>query len=137
MSERNSIMETSGRAKNLGALPRSVGTKVALAAVLFCVTPLLGADVQSARRPNILLIMADDLGREWLSCYGSEEHKTPHLDHLAAGGMRFKNVYAMPLCTPTRHVLLTGRYPFRQHWCLMNAHISTGFWKPLPWVTAW
>lgn len=60
--------------------------------------------------------MADDLGKEWLSCYGSEGHKTPNLDRLAAGGIRLENVYCTPLCTPTRHVLLTGRYPFRTGW---------------------
>jgi len=76
-------------------------------------------------QPNILFIMADDLGKEWLSCYGSEEHKTPHLDKLAARGMRFQNVCATPLCTPTRHVLLTGRYPFRTGW---TVHHDTPRW---------
>ena len=66
--------------------------------------------------PNILIILADDLGKEWLSCYGSQGHKTPNLDRLAAGGIRFENVYTTPLCTPTRHELLTGRYPFRTGW---------------------
>lgn len=67
-------------------------------------------------RPNFLFIMADDLGKEWLSCYGSECHRTPHLDHLADQGMRFESFYVTPLCTPTRNMLLTGRYPFRTGW---------------------
>ena len=82
---------------------------------------LLGAvavsavETTAAERPNILIILADDLGREWLSCYGSE-HTTPHIDALATGGVRFETCYATPLCTPTRHELLTGRYPFRTGW---------------------
>ena len=69
-----------------------------------------------AEKPNILFIMADDLGPEWVSCYGSEAMKTPHIDALAAGGMQFQNAYSMPKCTPTRATLLTGRYPFRHGW---------------------
>ncbi len=70
-----------------------------------------------AKQPNILFIMLDDLGPEWLSCYGGEEMKTPDLDRLAEGGMRFINAYSMPQCTPTRATLLTGQYPFRHGWC--------------------
>ncbi len=66
--------------------------------------------------PNILFIMADDLGKEWISCYGAEDIETPNLDALAAGGMRFTNAYSMPQCTPTRVTLLTGRYPWRTGW---------------------
>ena len=67
-------------------------------------------------RPNIVFIMADDLGKEWISCYGAEEMETPNIDALAASGMRFTNAYSMPLCTPTRTTLLTGQYPFRHGW---------------------
>jgi len=70
---------------------------------------------QPVDRPNILFILADDLGKEWLSCYGSE-HRTPHLDQLAAGGLRFDNAWATPLCTPTRVLMLTGRYAFHTGW---------------------
>lgn len=69
-----------------------------------------------AAKPNLLFIMVDDLGKEWLSCCGGEEMKTPHLDRLAAGGIRFVNAYSMPKCTPTRATLLTGQYPFRHGW---------------------
>ena len=65
---------------------------------------------------NFLLIMVDDLGKEWISCYGSEDVKTPHIDELAAEGMRFTNYYCMPQCTPSRVTLLTGQYPFRHGW---------------------
>lgn len=70
----------------------------------------------SAVRPNILFIMADDLGKEWISCYGAEEIRTPNIDALAAGGMKFSNAYSMPQCTPSRVALLTGTYPWRNGW---------------------
>lgn len=65
------------------------------------------------KRPNVLLILADDLGYECLSCYGSQTYKTPHLDRLAAEGMLFRYAFAQPLCTPTRMQLMTGKYNFR------------------------
>ncbi len=74
---------------------------------------LLAAGVQ---RPNILFIMVDDLGKEWISCYGAEEIKTPNIDALAETGMRFENAYSMPQCTPSRAALLTGQYPWRNGW---------------------
>lgn len=67
----------------------------------------------AAERPNILLIMADDLGIEGLSCYGSESYETPNLDRLAAEGIRFTHAYSQPLCTPTRVQLMTGKYNHR------------------------
>lgn len=68
------------------------------------------------RTPNILFILVDDLGKEWVSCYGAEGIETPNVDRLAQTGMRFENVYCMPQCTPTRLTLLTGQYPFRHGW---------------------
>ncbi len=65
-----------------------------------------------SQHPNILMILADDLGWGDLSCYGAPDLKTPHLDRLAAEGVRFENFYAnCPVCSPTRAALLTGRYP--------------------------
>ena len=67
-----------------------------------------------ARRPNVVVILADDLGWADLGCYGSKYHRTPHLDRLAAAGMRFTDAYAAcPVCSPTRAALLTGKYPAR------------------------
>lgn len=63
--------------------------------------------------PNVILILADDLGAKELSCYGSKRHQTPNLDRMAAEGTRFETFYAMPLCTPTRVCLMTGQYGFR------------------------
>ena len=62
-----------------------------------------------ADKPNIILIMADDLGYECLGCYGSASYKTPFLDRLGATGMRFDHCYAQPLCTPSRVKIMTGR----------------------------
>src|SRR5262245_58665525 len=72
---------------------------------------------QSAERPpNVVLIVADDLGWADLGCYGSRFHRTPHLDRLAREGMRFTQAYAAcPVCSPTRAALLTGKYPARLH----------------------
>lgn len=70
----------------------------------------------AVERPNILFILADDLGKEWISCYGAEDIKTPNIDAIAAGGMKFKNAYSMPQCTPSRVTLMTGTYPWRSGW---------------------
>jgi arylsulfatase A-like enzyme len=66
-------------------------------------------------KPNIIVIMADDLGYGDLSCYGATEVKTPHIDQLAAEGLRFTSGYcSASTCTPTRFSFLTGTYAFRQ-----------------------
>lgn len=64
-------------------------------------------------QPNILLILADDVGREVLGSYGGSSYSTPHLDRLARTGLRFEHAYSMPVCHPSRVCLMTGRYPFR------------------------
>ena len=65
-------------------------------------------------QPNILFILADDLGYGDLSCYGRPDYQTSHLDRLAQEGVRLANAYsASPLCTPTRCAFITGRYPAR------------------------
>lgn len=74
------------------------------------------SEASTDERPNIVFIMADDLGKEWVSCYGAEDIKTPHIDALAETGIRFDNVYAMPQCTPTRLTILTGQYPYEHGW---------------------
>lgn len=64
-------------------------------------------------RPNIILILSDDVGLSRVGCYGGAPFKTPNLDRLAATGLRFDRCYSMPLCGPSRAALLTGKYPFR------------------------
>jgi arylsulfatase A len=66
-------------------------------------------------RPNILLILADDLGREALGCYGGLDYQTPNLDQMAADGVRFEHCYGTPLCSPSRVELMTGKYNFRNY----------------------
>ena len=67
-------------------------------------------------RPNIVLILADDLGAHDLGCYGADLHETPHLDRLAKDGLRFTQAYApSPVCSPTRASILTGKHPARLH----------------------
>ena len=63
-----------------------------------------------ARQPNIVLILADDLGYETVGCYGGTSYPTPNIDRLARQGIRFDHAYAMPLCTNTRIQLMTGKY---------------------------
>jgi arylsulfatase A len=68
----------------------------------------------AAPLPNIIFILADDLGYADLSCYGSPSVHTPHLDSLAAAGMQFTRFYAgLAVCSPSRACFLTGRFPLR------------------------
>ncbi len=66
-----------------------------------------------AQKPNIIFILADDLGIGSVSSYGADNFKTPNIDKLAESGMRFEHCYASPLCGPSRALLMTGRYAFR------------------------
>ena len=85
----------------------------AAATVVSALTPFLNS-CGEAKKPNILFIMVDDLGKEWVSCYGSDDVQTPHIDALAKNGMLFTNAYAAsPLCSPTRASIMTGKYPAR------------------------
>ncbi|MHC4285218.1 MAG: sulfatase-like hydrolase/transferase, partial [Planctomycetota bacterium] len=72
------------------------------------------SDRASAQRPNIIFILADDLGWTELGCYGSTFNETPNFDKLAAQGTRFTDAYASaPVCSPYRAALMTGQYPAR------------------------
>ena len=86
---------------------RALGLAVAAAAAPFVVNA-------QQRRPNIVFIMADDLGYGDLSCYGRRDYQTPNIDRLASSGTRFLQAYAnSPVCTATRVALATGRYQYR------------------------
>ena len=76
---------------------------------------IAGSPVLSLPKPNIVLIMADDLGIETMGSYGSTLYKTPNLDRLAANGARFEHCYAQPICTPSRVQLMTGQYNVRNY----------------------
>jgi arylsulfatase A-like enzyme len=72
-----------------------------------------GPALAAARPPNIVFLLADDLGREDCGFMGGKEIKTPHIDKLASAGARLDAFYVQPLCSPTRAALMTGRYPMR------------------------
>lgn len=96
-------------------VPRRQFLKIAGAgAASLAAASFLGAE-PAGRRPNIILILADDLGIDGVGCYGSDAFAklTPRIDALAKGGLRFETCFAMPLCGPTRSLLNTGRYGFR------------------------
>lgn len=86
----------------------SVFGEIALAALLAA-----AAGAPAAPRPNIVHIVADDLGWKDVGFNGCQDIKTPNLDALAAGGAKLTQFYVQPMCTPTRACLMTGRYPFR------------------------
>ena len=87
------------------------------AAIVVAVVSGLGrADEGGRRRPNLLVIMMDDLGTDWIGCYGADGIATPHIDAIANDGLRFTRAWSMPQCTPTRVTLLTGQYPHHTGW---------------------
>lgn len=89
---------------------RRVATVVAWTSAMMSLS-LSGAADEPASAPNLLVILADDLGYGDLACCGASDLQTPHLDALFASGMRFTNFYAnCPVCSPTRAALLSGRY---------------------------
>ena len=85
--------------------------------------------VPPVERPNIIYIMADDMGYGDLGCYGATKIPTPHVDRLAAGGMRFTDAHSSSaVCTPSRYSVLTGRYCWRTR---QKRGVGTGFSLPL------
>ena len=92
----------------------AIGT--ALFAAWAACTPACAGGSAAGGRPNVVVLMADDLGAKELGCYGHPRHKTPNLDALAAGGIRFRTCYATPICSPSRVMIMTGRYGFRTGW---------------------
>ncbi|HUW18852.1 MAG TPA: sulfatase-like hydrolase/transferase [Sedimentisphaerales bacterium] len=93
---------------------------VGLGAVSFAVPGCTGlssglSNKSPARKPNIVFIMADDVGEPVLGCYGGSSYQTPNLDRLAATGTRFNHCYSSPVCAPSRVKIMTGRYGFRNY----------------------
>ena len=97
----------------MSSAPRSIATLLPCVLAVWIVSFV--APVAAGDRPNIILIMVDDIGRDWVSCYGAE-HQTPNVDRLAKQGVRYETAWCTPICTPTRVTLLTGQYPFRHGW---------------------
>jgi arylsulfatase A-like enzyme len=92
--------------------------------LIACLFLSLDAFAATAKTPNIVFILADDLGAHDVSCYGSTFHQTPHIDALAKRGVKFTQAYAAsPLCSPTRSSILTGAYPARSGITVPNCHL--------------
>jgi len=90
-----------------------VSTLLMVPLLLACGT--LKTERSTRERPNLIVILADDLGSEAFGCYGGESYRTPNVDRLAREGVRFRNAFTQPLCTPTRVELLTGRSNARNY----------------------
>lgn len=95
---------------------------------LIVVSALLGGVAEAAEKmPNVVVLLTDDQGTLDASCYGSTDLKTPHMDRLAAGGVRFTQAYAHTVCCPSRAALFTGRHPQRggvRNWTQGDRHGS-------------
>ncbi|MFH1741961.1 MAG: sulfatase [bacterium] len=92
----------------------------------------LAATPSTEKKPNFVFILIDDMGWTDLGCYGSTFYETPHIDRLAAQGMRFTDAYAAcTVCSPTRASILTGKYPARLH---LTDWISG---HRFPWAKLW
>src|ERR1043166_9097739 len=93
------------------------------ASAVFYSTAQVHAGEKKSRLPNIIFILADDLGYGELGCYGQKKIKTPHIDRLAAAGMRFTQHYSgSPVCAPARCVLMTGKHPGH---AIVRTNVST------------
>jgi arylsulfatase A-like enzyme len=107
---------------HIGAASSGPAPRQALLAIIFILFALLRAPATAAAgppdkpKPNIIIILIDDMGWRDVGCFGSTFHETPHIDRLAAAGMKFTQAYAAcPVCSPTRASILTGKYPARLH----------------------
>ena len=86
--------------------------------IIYCLVLFVGfssCKSEEGKQPNIVLIMADDMGYECIGANGSTEYKTPNIDRLAESGLRFEHAYSQPLCTPSRVKIMTGKYNYRNY----------------------
>ncbi len=99
-------------------------TALLISALMLCVPASVILAAATSARPNVVFILADDLGVNDLSLYGSTFHETPNIDALAKRGMKFGRAYsASPLCSPTRSSILTGLYPARTGITAPSCHL--------------
>jgi len=92
---------------------KQAGVGAATLALPWALPGFLQAAEDKGTKPNIIFILSDDVGLGDIGCYGSDRYKTPRIDELAKGGIRYDRCFAEPLCGPSRCESLTGRYPFR------------------------
>jgi arylsulfatase A len=83
--------------------------------LLFAILLCWASTLYGREKPNVIVVMADDIGFECYSAYGSEFYKTPNIDTLAKTGAMFTQAYSQPICTPSRVKIMTGRYNFRNY----------------------
>jgi len=106
-------------------------TRIALPTMLLCLVAIVST-AQAARPPNVVFIMADDLGFAELGCYGQQKIRTPHIDRLARDGMRFtRNYSGNAVCAPSRCVLMTGKHPGHA-WVRSNKEVRPEGQIPIP-----
>jgi len=103
----------------MNRLVKSVLTRL-LGLLLLCLQPVSGlhaapSPAKPGSRPNIIVILNDDIGYETLGCYGSASYQTPNLDRMATQGLQFSYAYSQPVCTPSRLQLLSGKYNVRNY----------------------
>lgn len=92
-----------------------IPNRILIPVLLFTIANFFGGAALAQKKPNVILIYADDLGYSDLSCYGATKIKTPNIDRLAEDGIRFTNGHTTSAtCTPSRYGMMTGRYPWRQ-----------------------
>ncbi|TWU40541.1 sulfatase [Novipirellula artificiosorum] len=119
MNQQPTCLKNAGRDAQRGTLPQpaaSVGRFNILIASLLLLANLHAGRILAADPPNIVLLLADDLGWTGLGCFGSDFYETPNLDNLAARGVKFTAAYsACTVCSPTRASIMTGKSPARLH----------------------
>ena len=95
--------------------------------IIFIITLQSSFAQNKESKPNIILIMADDLGFETIGTYGSASYNTPRIDKMASEGVQFNNCYSQPLCTPSRVKMMTGKSNFRNYerWGYLNQNETT------------
>src|SRR3954447_22207102 len=84
-------------------------------AILFAFAALHSAHAQPSKKPNVIFILADDIGFDVPTVNGGQSYATPNIDFMARNGMNFTHCEATPLCSPSRTMLLTGRQNFRNY----------------------
>ena len=108
------LIAPSAKTAGAPAIPQMCGVMMLVTVIVLS----LAASAIAVEKPNIVILFADDLGYGDLGCYGSPTIRTPHLDRMAAEGLRFTDFYSVAeVCTPSRAALLTGRYPIRSGMC--------------------
>lgn len=95
-----------------------MNTKLIMSAcsAALCATSCVSQGADRAQKPNVLFILVDDLGKEWIEQYGAENVKLPHIQELADQSVIFNRAYSMPQSTPSRVAIMTCQYPYNNGW---------------------